>query len=149
MTVVDIQESRLQTIEERLDVRTICGSGALKSILREARRGGRGYFGRRYRADELNIVACYLAKSFGVDITIARVRSPEFIDLDQETTKRELGIDLIINPERIAAKQIAGMMNNPEALNVEYYDNGWRAAAGAEGGGNGADAQLPSGRYQP
>ncbi len=123
VTVVDIKESRIATIEERLDVKTICGSGVSKAVLKEAGAEDADILAAVTERDELNIVACFIAKSFGVDITIARVRSPEFVDLDEETTKRELGIDLIINPERIAANQISKMINNPEALNVEYYDN--------------------------
>ncbi len=109
VTVVDIKESRITVIEERLDVRTILGSGASRSILKEAGAEDADILAAVTERDELNIVACYLAKSFGVDITIARVRSPEFVDLNQETAKRELGIDLIINPEKIAANQIAKM----------------------------------------
>lgn len=124
VTVIDIKESRIAIIEERLDVRAICGSGTSKTVLQEAGAEDADILAAVTERDELNIVACFIAKSFGVDITIARVRNPEFLDLDQETTKQELGIDLIINPEKIAANQIIRMMQNPEALNVEFYDEG-------------------------
>ena len=124
VTVLDKKLDRIDLVSERLDVNTVVGSCASTAILKEAGIEDADILLAVTERDELNIVASFIAKSFGVRTTIARVRSPEFVDIDQETTKKALGIDMIINPERVAAHQIAKLVDYPTALNVEYYDNG-------------------------
>ncbi|MDO4542451.1 MAG: Trk system potassium transporter TrkA, partial [Bacillota bacterium] len=124
VTVLDRNSYRLDIVNERLDVSTALGSCASTSVLKDAGIEEADMLLAVTERDELNIVASFIAKSFGVKTTIARVRSPEFVDIDQETTKKSLGIDMIINPERVAAKQIAKMVDFPDALNVEYYHDG-------------------------
>ncbi len=124
VTVLDRKPQRLDIVNERLDVNTVLGSCASTAVLKEAGIEEADILLAVTERDELNIVASFIAKSFGVKTTIARVRSPEFVDIDQETTKKSLGIDMIINPERVAAHQIAKLVDFPDALNVEYYHNG-------------------------
>ena len=124
VTVLDRNPDRIELVSERLDVNAIIGTCASTVVLKEAGIEDADILLAVTERDELNIVASFIAKSFGVNITIARVRSPEFVDIDQETTKKALGIDMIINPERVAAHQIAKLIDYPDAMNVEYYDNG-------------------------
>lgn len=124
VTVVERDESRIETVEERLDVNTVLGSCASTSVLKKAGIAEADMVLAVTERDELNIVSCFIAKSFGVHTTIARVRSPEFVDLDSVTLKKSLGIDMIINPERVAATQICKMLDYPDAINVDFYNNG-------------------------
>ena len=124
VVVLDRKEERIATVDERLDVEAVLGSCTYTEVLKEAGIEEADMLLAVTERDELNIVACFIAKSFGVKTTVARVRSPEFVDIDQETTKKALGIDLIINPERVAAHQIAKTVDYPDALNVEFYGDG-------------------------
>ncbi len=124
VVVLDRKSERIATVDERLDVETVLGSCTSTAILKEAGIEEADMLLAVTERDELNIVACFIAKSFGVKTTVARVRSPEFVDIDQETTKKALGIDMIINPERVAAHQIAKTVDYPDALNVEFYGDG-------------------------
>ena len=124
VTVVDRDESRIDTVEERLDVNTVLGSCASTAVLMKAGVRDADMLLAVTERDELNIVSCFIAKSYGVHSAIARVRSPEFADLDSETVKKALGIDLMINPERIAAAQVCKMLNYPDAINVDFYNDG-------------------------
>ena len=124
VTVVDRNPARIETVEERLDVNSVLGNCASTEVLTKAGIKDADMLIAVTERDELNIVACFIAKSYGVTTTIARVRSPEFLDFDKETAKKALGIDLIINPEKIAADQICKMLDYPNALNVDYYNNG-------------------------
>lgn len=76
--------------------------------------------------DEVNIFACMLAKHLGVPTTVARIRNPEIVGGEREggLTREEMGIDIIINPERAAAQEIAKMIRFPEATDIEYYAQG-------------------------
>ncbi len=124
VTVVEIDEERMLTVEERLDVDTVLGSCTSTAVLSEAGIAEADMVLAVTERDELNIVSCFIAKSFGVKTTIARVRNPEFVDLDSETLKKSLGIDMIINPERVAATQICKMLHYPDAINVDFYNHG-------------------------
>ena len=124
VVVIEKKEERIATVDERLDVEAVLGSCTSTAVLKEAGIEEADMLLAVTERDELNIVACFIAKSFGVKTTVARVRSPEFVDIDQETTKKALGIDLIINPERVAAHQIAKTVDYPDALNVEFYGDG-------------------------
>ena len=56
--------------------------------------------------DETNLVCALIAKSVGAQHTIARVRNPEY-RRDADMLKREIGLDMVINPDLAAAQEIA------------------------------------------
>lgn len=124
VTIVDRNASRVETVEERLDVNAVLGSCTSTDVLMKAGVNDADMLIAVTERDELNIVSCFIAKSFGVHSAVARVRSPEFASLDPETVKKALGIDLMINPERIAADQICKILEYPDATNVEFYNDG-------------------------
>ena len=51
------------------------------------------------------MISCIAAKQIGAKYTIARIRNPEY-SKTKEFIKQSLGIDLMVNPEYEAAKQI-------------------------------------------
>lgn len=123
VTVIDTDEERLKIVEEHLDVQTIYGNGASADVLKEAGVGDSDLLAAVTEADELNMVACYFAKSFGTKHTVARVRNPEYVDFDTSSGLKLMGIDMIINPERVTANEIAKLTKVAEAQNVEYFAN--------------------------
>ncbi|EEG77179.1 Trk system potassium transporter TrkA [Dethiobacter alkaliphilus] len=78
--------------------------------------------------DETNIIACMIAKTFNVPITVARVRNPDSAgDVDIDTrglTQKQVGIDIIISPEKAVAQEISKMIHFPDAENIEYFAQG-------------------------
>jgi len=122
--VIERDEERQRIVAENLDVQIIVGNGACVSVLESAKIREADLLVAVTAQDELNMVACLVAKNMGVPRTIARVRNPEYVDSVTMAHAVSLGIDLIINPERVAAKAIAELVEVPEALNVEYYADG-------------------------
>jgi len=123
-TIIDINRDRLSNVEEKLDVQTIEGSGSYLSKLYEAGVENADLLVAVTDSDELNMVDCFLAKSCGVKNTIARVREPDYLTISSSNRQKAMGIDLIINPERIAAQEIAKLVRFPEAQDVDYYADG-------------------------
>ncbi|NMD42036.1 MAG: Trk system potassium transporter TrkA [Firmicutes bacterium] len=74
--------------------------------------------------DEINIIACMIAKRYGVPVTVARVRNADYAFDSAVLTREQLGIDLMISPERSAAYEISRMLHFPEACEVEYFSRG-------------------------
>ncbi|SHG62359.1 trk system potassium uptake protein TrkA [Thermosyntropha lipolytica DSM 11003] len=124
VVVIEQDEERAKLIEETLDVQVIQGSGASWSILEMAGVKSAEMVVAVTEYDELNMIACLLAKQYGVKTTIARVRNPEYVETPHFSPESLLGIDLIINPERVTAEEIAKIVKNPEVLDVEYYADG-------------------------
>jgi trk system potassium uptake protein TrkA len=121
--VVMIEQSveRQTILEENLDVQVVGGSGSSISVLKTAGILSTDMLLAVTEHDELNMVACLLAKKYGVKTTIARVRNPEYLEVMDFSFKEAMGIDIIINPERVTAMEIAQIIQHPEALNVDYY----------------------------
>ncbi|MEA4891229.1 MAG: Trk system potassium transporter TrkA [Peptococcaceae bacterium] len=120
VTVIEPVEDRCRILEDRLDVITIQGNGASISVLEEAGIDQASLLVAVAGSDEVNMVACMLAKQAGVARTVARVRNPEYLE-DKNSGRNFLsGIDLIINPELVTAREIVKLIEVPEALDVMY-----------------------------
>jgi len=124
VTVIEQSPERQQVLEEALDIQVIYGSGSSTSVLEYAGIRSADMLLAVTEYDELNMIACLLAKKYGVKTTIARVRNPEYLEVKEFSLNETMGIDLIINPERVTAQEIFQIVKNPEALNVDYYADG-------------------------
>lgn len=124
VVVIEQSPERQQVVEESLDVQVIYGSGSSTSVLEYAGVRNAEMLLAVTEFDELNMVACLLAKKYGVKTTVARVRNPEYLEVKDFSLNETMGIDLIINPERVTAQEIFQIVRNPEALNVDYYADG-------------------------
>jgi len=124
VVVIEQSRERQQVLEEVLDVQVVSGSGSSTSVLESAGVRTADMLLAVTEFDELNMVACLLAKKYGVKTTVARVRNPEYLEVKDFSLNDIMGIDLIINPERVTALEIAEIARHPEALNVDYYADG-------------------------
>jgi trk system potassium uptake protein TrkA len=124
VTIIEQNPQRVQILEDNLDVRVIAGSGSSTSVLESAGIHKADMLLAITQYDELNMVACMLAKRYGAKTTVARVRNPEYIEIKDFSLNELMGIDLIINPEHVTAMEIAEIVKFPEALNVNYFANG-------------------------
>ncbi len=73
--------------------------------------------------DEINMLACLIAKKTGNCDTIARVRNPEYYQ-EIGYIKEELGLSMAINPELAAASEMARLVQIPSALEVDTFAKG-------------------------
>jgi len=124
VVVIEKDEERYKIIQDSLDVQVIQGSGASSAILEEADIFNADLLIAVTEVDELNMISCVLAKQYGVPKTVARVRNTEYADNNRLTQTPILGIDLLINPEKVTASEIAQLIEVPEAIDVEYYADG-------------------------
>jgi trk system potassium uptake protein TrkA len=124
VTVIENNEERQKLIGEVLDVEVVDGSGASWSVLETAGVKSADMVVAVTESDELNMIACLLSKQYGVKTTVARVRNTDYVSTPHFSPEALLGIDLIINPEQVTAMEIAKIVRNPEAVNVEFYAGG-------------------------
>ncbi|PKM90041.1 MAG: Trk system potassium transporter TrkA [Firmicutes bacterium HGW-Firmicutes-12] len=124
IVVIEKDDARARVLQENLDIQVVVGNGAGTKVLVEAGIGEANLLVAVTEVDEINMIACILAKSYGVEKTVARVRNYEYVQDDNSGKSAFAGIDLIINPELVTAREIAKRIDVPEALDVVYFGDG-------------------------
>ena len=124
VVVVDHDEERLEVVKNNLDVLTIAANGASPITMNDPDIRGADMLVAATAIDEVNMVACILAKKHGVKYTAARIRDMQFLSEARDYLKENFDIDRLLNPELITAKEINRILMTPAALNVEDFANG-------------------------
>ena len=119
VNVVEQDEERAAKAGDELNVRVVWGNGARPQILHEA--GVRDGCGVDFLVactdrDEANILACWIGKRAGVKRVIARARGLEFTD--SPAWAEDLGIDMMISPERSVAREILELLSVSTAVHT-------------------------------
>ena len=128
ITVIDMDPARLRSLEERLDLRGVVGNGIQPSVLREAGVKDADMVIACAAADETNLVVCNVAHDvFNVPTTIARLRSPEFTEGEEEgehLARTSFSVSHVICPEESVMRYIHQLISYPEALQVLEFADG-------------------------
>lgn len=120
LTVIDTAAAALKSLQQHLDVLTIEGSALSLNILEEANVANTDLFIALTLFQEMNISSAIMAKKLGAKQTIARVKDPEFLLPKNEAMFKELGIDQLIYPQKLAALEIVNFIK--QASTREVYD---------------------------
>jgi len=123
LVLIDHNADALQNADSALDILCMEGSGASIQVLKEAGVRDAELVVAVTGSDELNIVCCLIAKKLGARHTVARIRSPEYFR-EANLLKREVGLNMIINPEYAAAQEISRLLRVPSAFSVETFARG-------------------------
>ncbi len=123
LVLIDHSAEALQNADSALDILCLEGSGASINVLREAAVQSADLVIAVTGSDELNIVCCLIAKKLGARRTVARIRAPEYYR-EANLLKREVGLNMIINPEYAAAQEISRLLRVPSAFSVETFARG-------------------------
>lgn len=124
VTVIEQNEERRNIVQNNLDVMTINGNGSSPQILTDYGLQNADMLVAVTDQDEVNMVACMVAKLAGIKRTIARVRNQEYAGKNLREFNKALGIDLTINPEMVTALEISRILLTPAALDVEDFGDG-------------------------
>lgn len=124
VVVIEKNPDKVRLFDEALDVMVIEGNGANAVVLERAGIKEADMLIAVTEVDEINIIACMLAKRYQVPITVARVRSSDYTEDAKVLTREQLGIDIVINPEREAAHEISRILHFPDASEIEYFNRG-------------------------
>ncbi len=124
VVVIEKNEVKARRFSESLDVMIIQDNGANAAVLERAGIKTADMVIAVTQVDEVNIIACMLAKQYDVPITVCRIRNSGYADGSSVLTPKQLGIDIVINPERVAAMEISKMLHFPDASEVEYFNRG-------------------------
>ena len=123
VTVIDKNEHIINALVNDNDVMGIVGNGLAVNILEEANVSKTNIFIAVTDSDEMNLLACMIAKRMKARHCIARVRNPDY-GKQLVFMREELGISMMINPDYNAANEIAKMLRYPEAIKIESFAKG-------------------------
>ena len=113
VTVIDTNEAALERLRERCDVMTLAGNAALPETLVEARVQAADMVLALTGNSEANLVICMLAKSFGVGMKVARLRTRRYFQPDRNLPPEAFGVDDYIIPEEACVEEIMDSLNRP------------------------------------
>lgn len=125
-TVIDSDESRLETVQEMTDALTICGSPTSIDILHQAGVENADLFIAVVPAKEqdANLVSAMLAKKMGAKVVTARINNEEYLNHENKLYFTDLGIDLLFYPERNAANEIIDLLKKTRTSEIMDFAHG-------------------------
>jgi len=124
ITVLEIDPGKARDAEEHLDALVTVGSGSSVEDLKKANIDQADVFACLTDSDEVNLLSCRLAQKLNIPYKIARVRNPEYTQLEFILSPFEMGVDLLIHPERETAKAIVRLIHQSSATGVVEFEDG-------------------------
>lgn len=120
LVVIDQNAEIIDNIVNIYDVRGVVGNGGCYDVQKEAFEEGADLLIATTSSDEINILSCLVAKKLGTRHTIARIRNPEY-EKQLRFMREELGLSMVVNPEKATAREIARVLRFPSAIKREQF----------------------------
>lgn len=125
ITVVDVDEKKLEILRDRLDISTVVGEAAHPEVLARAGAEDADMILAVTNSDEINMIACQVAYTlFHTPTKIARVRSVGYLSHPQLFTQESLPVDVLISPEQLVTDYVQRLIEHPGALQVLDFAGG-------------------------
>lgn len=125
VTVVDTRVKILRELQDRLDIRTVCGNAAHPSILERAGAADADMIVAVTSRDEINMVACQVAYTlYNTPTKLARVRDSEYLEHSDLFDRHAFPVDVTISPEQLVTNYIRRLIEYPGALQVLDFAGG-------------------------
>ncbi len=124
VVVIESDPERADFAGQQLDVMTVVGNGASLPVLEKARVKDAQIVLAVTSRDEVNLIACLAAKRLGVEYTVARISNPEYYSRGSVLSREQMGIDLMVNPERECARETFQLLKTPAFTDVSDFAEG-------------------------
>ncbi len=124
ITIVDPHEELLKMIESHTDLLAVTGDSTSIEVLENANVRRADLLISVVHDEHINIITCILGKKLGARRTIARIKNEEYLDLDNLKIFQSLGIDDMVCPESIAAKELVKLLQQPAATEIFDFSEG-------------------------
>ena len=125
IVLMDANEERLANLESNFDLMTVVSSPTSISGLKDVGAADADLFVAVTPEESTNITSCILAHSLGAKKTVARIDNYEYLQPKNKEFFKNLGVDSLIYPEMLAAKEIA------DGLHLSWIRQWWEFNGGA------------------
>ena len=124
ITVVDPHSELLNMLQADSDLLTIAGNSTSIETLKEAGVASCDLLISVLHEESINLMTCILGKRLGAKRCIARVSTLEYLNEENKSMFKGLGVDEMVCPERIAAKEITNLLTRNTATEIFDFSNG-------------------------
>jgi len=124
IVVIDLNQERLRQLGSQLDVSTIKGSSTSFKVLKDANVGEADLLIAVTESEEVNLATSFIAKQLGVKRTVARISNEEYLMSKETLDLRRVGIDELISPESLAAREIRRLLRIAAVTDTFEFDQG-------------------------
>ena len=125
IVLIDESAEKLSKLESNFDLLTVEAKPTSINNLKDAGISGADLFVAVTPEESRNVTACILAHRLGARKTVARIDNFEYLQPKNLEFFRSLGVDALIYPELLAAKEIA------DSLRKSWIRQWWEFAGGA------------------
>jgi len=124
LVIIDNDPDRLKTVGSTMDVLTIEGNANSIMHLKESKINKADLFIGVTYSEDVNINSAILSKRLGAKKTIARIDNQEYLLPANKEIFDSLGVDYMIYPEKIAAREIVGLLSETGSTEVVEFTGG-------------------------
>ena len=126
ITVIDDSEARLRQLTTVADVVTVLGDPSSIKVLRDAGCAKADLFiaVNPLTTQTVNIVSALLAKKLGTKRVIARVDDEAYLVPENKLMFKDMGIDMLFYPEKIASDEIIDMLKHTASTDSMDFARG-------------------------
>lgn len=124
VTVIEIDPSKRERIEEELDVLVIAGNGAHPPVLTAAGAASCNLFMAVSSSDEANLAAACLAKRLGAQRTVVRVGEANEVITERRLLEEVFSVDLLLSTQLLTTTRILNQIRGHNTMAVEYLADG-------------------------
>ncbi len=121
ITVIDIKPDIVENVTAENDAMGVIGNCTSLHVLEDAGVEGADLLIAVTGNDEINLLSCLMARKAGGVKTIARISNPMYQGQQIAFLKDELGLSMVVNPQRAAAREMSRILKYPKALKVESF----------------------------
>jgi len=124
ITLIDLDPERLKTIANTVDIATIKGNATSYFVLEEANVSKADLVVAVTNSEEANLATCMIAKHLGAKKTVSRISNVEFLLHKDKLDLSKLGVDELISPESLAAREIKRLLKEAVLTDTFEFDRG-------------------------
>ena len=124
ITIVDPHEDLLKMVESHTDLMAITGDSTSIEVLQNANVKKADLLISVLHDERTNIITAALGKQLGAKKTIARVNNLEYLHEENLERFRNMGIDALVCPEDIVAKEVVALLSQSAATEVFDFSGG-------------------------
>lgn len=121
---IDVDQQRLSHTDQMADILTLSGSSTSLNTLKDAKVDKADLFVAVTSSQDANVSSAILAKKLGAKKTIARIANAEYLSDEAGISFSEVGIDFMIYPEELAAKETVNLIKRTAATDLLEFEGG-------------------------
>ncbi|MCQ2164236.1 MAG: Trk system potassium transporter TrkA [Bacteroidales bacterium] len=126
ITVIDDDKKRLQQLASMADVVTVEGHPTSVQVLKDSDVANADLFVAVYprSMQDVNVLSALVAKKLGAAKVIARINDEDYLTSDNKLLFKEMGIELMFYPEKIASDEIVDNLRHSTRTETMDFAHG-------------------------